>query len=342
MDPIIGGAIIGGVSNLVGNLFGSSSTKSTNKTNLKIAQMNNEWSERMMQKQMDYNTDMWNKQNEYNDPSKQVERLTKAGINPALALSNISTGSAQGASSPSLPSPTGATMQSFRPDFSGIGGAMQTMAQQMLQRDKQAAEIRYIDKQSDWYDAQAKAQISKAYAETDSHTAKTYYQRIMNQWAPKQFSADWMNKIRTGWQIEEQTLNLARQGFLLDKDIASYDTRLNGDLSEQLSRIALNFANGELSLRQADKALSETWTDIEKRIGMKIDNEIKSRTKEQVINRAHQPQNSYQLGWDGMLGANKALSDFGNWMVKDLSKSKLLKWSKRAWKDTKRSFGLYW
>lgn len=279
MDPITGGALISAGANLIGNLFGKKSNDSNNKTNLKIAQMNNEWSERMMQKQMDYNTDMWNKQNYYNDPSQQVERLQKAGINPALALSNISTGSASGASSPSLPSPSGASMESFRPDFSGIGGAMQTMAQQMLQRDKQAAEIRYIDKQSDWYDAQAKAQISKAYAETDSHTAKTYYQRIMNQWAPKQFSADWMNKIRAGWQTETQILNNIRHGLLLDKDIATHDARTNGNLSEQLSRIALNYANTNLSKQKLK-------TEISTLKGVDLSNKEKEAIFDYVVDQA--------------------------------------------------------
>lgn len=337
---LLGSAGIGAASNLIGNLFNRSSTNKTNATNLKIAQMNNEWSEKMMQKQMDYNTDMWNKQNDYNDPSKQVERLKSAGINPALALSGIGTGQASSASSPSLPSPSASTMQPNRYDFSGVGAAMQSVSSNLLQRDKQAAEIRFIDKQADWYDAQAKAQITKAYAEAEGHTAKTYYQNIMNSWAPKQFNAEWMNTIRQGWQMDAQLQNTIRQGLLLDKDIAAYDARLNGDLSEQLSRISLNYANGKLSLQQADKALRETWSEIEKRIGMKIDNDVKAHTRDAVIERAKQPQNMYQMAHD--IG-KQVRSDYDyissgakRWFDKNIVKP-----SKRSWKDTRRAFGLY-
>ena len=37
VDPLIGGAIIGGIGNLIGGLFGSKSNKNTNQQNLQIA-----------------------------------------------------------------------------------------------------------------------------------------------------------------------------------------------------------------------------------------------------------------------------------------------------------------
>ena len=52
MDPVTGSALIGAGASLLGNLFGSKSQSDANKTNLKIAQMNNEFNERMMQKQV--------------------------------------------------------------------------------------------------------------------------------------------------------------------------------------------------------------------------------------------------------------------------------------------------
>lgn len=326
-------AIIGAGASLLGNVFGAASTRSTNSNNYRIAQMNNEWSEKMMQKQMDYNTQMWNAQNEYNSPSNQVKRLKAAGINPALALGNVSTGSAQGVSSPSLPSPSGATMQPFHPDFSSIGDSLMTAYSLEGQRKQQDAQSRFLDTQSDWYAAKAAADISKVVAETDSHTAKTYWQKVQNQYARGFAYEGYMKEMRSRQQIEVQILNGIKQGMLLDKDIASYDKRLNGELSEQLSRVALNYATKRLTLHQAGKVLGEIWTDVEKRIGMKIDNDIKSRTRDVVIERAKQPNNMYQLGFDGINGMVQMGKDFGNWIYDK---------SKRLWKDTKRSFGLYW
>lgn len=40
--------------------------------------------ERMAQEQRDYNLEMWKRQNEYNSPAAQIERLKAAGLNPHL------------------------------------------------------------------------------------------------------------------------------------------------------------------------------------------------------------------------------------------------------------------
>lgn len=47
-----------------------------------LAEQQRDWNEQMMNKQNEFSLDMWNKTNEYNSPSKQVERLREAGLNP--------------------------------------------------------------------------------------------------------------------------------------------------------------------------------------------------------------------------------------------------------------------
>lgn len=114
VDPIVGGAIIGGIGSLLNGMFGSSSQSSANSTNLQIAkqnaelqretnQLNRELAEqanaqnyRMFQEQNAFNLDMWNKQNAYNAPSAQVERLKAAGINPAAVFGSIGSGQIAG------------------------------------------------------------------------------------------------------------------------------------------------------------------------------------------------------------------------------------------------------
>lgn len=73
----------------VGGLFNYLGTRQTNKMNLKISREANA-----------YNTDMWNLQNAYNDPSAQMERLKKAGLNPNLMYGNGASVSVGNASSP--------------------------------------------------------------------------------------------------------------------------------------------------------------------------------------------------------------------------------------------------
>ncbi len=150
------GAVLGAGSAIAGNAMNKNSVDRTNETNMQIAQMNNEWSEKMAEKQMQYNTEMnekqfgqakelqkiqndfqtemWNKTNEYNSPAAQRERLEQAGLNPYLMMSGGSAGSAtamngSSASAPSagsagLPSPSQVSVQAPQYDFSGVGSSI--------------------------------------------------------------------------------------------------------------------------------------------------------------------------------------------------------------------------
>lgn len=48
---------------------------------------------KLMDKQYEQALDMWNRQNEYNDPSAQMERFRRAGLNPDLIYSQMGNGS---------------------------------------------------------------------------------------------------------------------------------------------------------------------------------------------------------------------------------------------------------
>lgn len=75
MDPISAGIAVGG--SLINGLMQGAQNRA-----------NRRFQERENQKARDYNTLMWEKNNQYNDPSQQMERLKNAGINPHLAYSN--------------------------------------------------------------------------------------------------------------------------------------------------------------------------------------------------------------------------------------------------------------
>lgn len=186
MDPFIGSALVGAGASLLGNIFGSKSQSDTNKTNLQIAQMNNEYNERMFNKQLEYNQDMFNQQIEYdqkkmeqqnnfnarmqneaigaqqvyNSAKAQRARLEAAGLNPYLMMSGGNAGTASAVSgssgtggSPSAmgvnaPTASPAVMQAFRPDFSGVTGVIQTLLDIQAQRGVR-------DAQADFYREQA-------------------------------------------------------------------------------------------------------------------------------------------------------------------------------------------
>lgn len=159
MTGVVGSAI-GAGSSLIG---GAASTAAQNAANKEIAQMNNAFNEKMFDKQVAYNkemyqqqlgdqwkfyndskqnawdlvenqqqfqTDMWNKNNEYNSASAQRERLEAAGLNPYMMMNGGSAGTAQtmsgsagAAPSGGAPSAQGVTSPTATPysaDYSGI------------------------------------------------------------------------------------------------------------------------------------------------------------------------------------------------------------------------------
>lgn len=78
----------------ISGLFNMFSSLANNSFNASEAAKNRRWQEQMYEKQYTDNVNLWKMQQDYNTPENQVVRLKQAGINPYLALGNISTGSA--------------------------------------------------------------------------------------------------------------------------------------------------------------------------------------------------------------------------------------------------------
>lgn len=109
-SSILGNLMSGGISTaggLVGGLFGLIGQRKANKMNMKINQMNNEFNERMLDKQLAFQQEMWDKTNEYNSAVNQRARLEAAGLNPYMMLSggNAGTASAMSGGSASAANP---------------------------------------------------------------------------------------------------------------------------------------------------------------------------------------------------------------------------------------------
>lgn len=115
---------------LTGALLGAGGGILNNALNSKQNQMNNEFQAQEAQKQRDFQLEMWNKQNEYNDPSAQRARLENAGINPYMAMGNNPSGTAGSAGTGAAAQATGRIpMQSLSGDFSSVASAIASMAQ---------------------------------------------------------------------------------------------------------------------------------------------------------------------------------------------------------------------
>lgn len=271
--------LLGFASNLITNLFNRGSTNKTNETNLKIAQMNNEWSEKMMQKQMDYNTYMWNKTNLYNDPSNQRDRLEKAGLNPSLMMNGGSAGIASAASGPSLPSPSQAVMQPNRYDFSGIGEAVLNSYLAEGQRKQMDSQSRVNNATADWYGAKAMSDIAQAFANVRNKDLQSKGQAIQNKWADSMLGAQYINQIRQNQSMEISMMNAIKQGVLMDKQIAKYDERTNAEIADLVASTALKYAQGQMSKQELKNA-------IETNKALKLSNKEKEAIFDYVVEKA--------------------------------------------------------
>lgn len=193
------GGLLGVGTSILGNVLGNKSQSDTNKTNLQIAQMNNEYNERMFNKQLEYNQDMFNQQIEYdqkkmeqqnnfnarmqneaigaqqvyNSAKAQRARLEEAGLNPYLMMSGGNAGTASAVSGSSgtggSPSPMGvnaptaspAVMQAYRPDFSGVTGVIQTMLDIQAQRQLRSAQADSLSAQASGFKIENKYKAEK-------------------------------------------------------------------------------------------------------------------------------------------------------------------------------------
>lgn len=86
-----GGSLLGGVA---GSLFGKKSQDNTNKQQMELAKY-----------QYEKNLEMWNRQNEYNAPSAQMQRYQEAGLNPNLIYNSGTAVSGNSSTSPGYQAP---------------------------------------------------------------------------------------------------------------------------------------------------------------------------------------------------------------------------------------------
>lgn len=96
INALIGSSLISGGASLLGGLFGSSSSKKAAQAQLQAVRETNALNKELAYQQNEWNLQQWNRENEYNKPSAQMERMREAGINPFFAVGNMTAGNAEG------------------------------------------------------------------------------------------------------------------------------------------------------------------------------------------------------------------------------------------------------
>lgn len=275
--PFIIPALIGAGASLIGSAASAISNSKTNRTNFEINQLNNEFNERMMQKQMDYNTMMWEKENAYNDPAEQRARLEKAGFNPYMMMSNVTTGNAQGAGSTSAASAApAAPQQAMQYNMQGIADAI-LMAKQGANLDAER-EQQLIDNQT---------RMMRNMSEIGNTIARTQNEKIQNKLLRTQYSyADQLHQVQIANQ-EAQTAKILRETVLLNKELSIFDERTRLDFAQRSANIMLTNAQRGLTKQQTVHEIQKMYETVARQNGLKISNDVAKRSANAIVDKIY-------------------------------------------------------
>lgn len=303
IGEIIGSAV-GGVVSGVGNVY---SQIQANNQNKELVRETNKQQKELFDRSLAWSEDMWNKSNAYNDPSAQVDRLLKAGINPAYVLGNGSMAEASPMSSPSAPSLTPPHVDAV--NFDSVGAAAQNGVNTLMQSRMNDAQIGYVNAQRGKTENES-AQLAQSmpyYVEHLQNIAKgegwkadiartelAYLQAINGQRISREFGNNRLLE-RQIKQADEQYIGYQLQNQLARVQLA-YAPKLNeAQLNQYYTAVNEMKANISLTMARADLTNEQKLSEIEHRNGIIIDNQmkdidkkVKDKTKEISIGLARE------------------------------------------------------
>lgn len=322
--------VVSGVAQAGANV---AATNMTNAANKEIAQMNNAFNEKMFDKQVAYNkemyqqqlgdqwkfyndakdnswklvenqqqfqTDMWNKNNEYNSASAQRERLEAAGLNPYMMMSGGSAGTAQTMSgsagavpSGGAPSGQGVTPPTATPysaDYSGIASGVGQAIDTVMQLKNSASERGVKDASADnlriegkYIAAKRVAELYKMYNDAKNDNERTAIQKYIAaidgdlKASQMAVNSENMNKVRMETQLL-MTENLMRKAEL---NFLPQAQKLQ--LAQGAADIALKYSQKNLTDKQALHEIEKLAETVVRADGQALQNQFDAATYENRV-----------------------------------------------------------
>lgn len=338
LDPLSAvGLGLGAVSG-IGNVLGSARS---NSQNMKINRMNNEFNAREAEKARQYQTEMWNKTNEWNSPKNVRKRLQGAGYNPYLGLDSSNVGTAQSAGSSSIAS-AAPPIQNNPIQFDGFQNALSTAVQMDNATKVSNAEVSNLQGQKSLSDAKAADTLSNIdwYKLTPEY--RNWLQTTGMSRAQLSFNTDrqnlenmqWINKIQRAQRTDILLSNEAKG--IINKYL---DSSQSLQLKLMANQAFQAFASGRLSLQQCKTEVTKQLMNMAETEGKKISNRIASETADQLIGALQWQYSSDEMYSRGYAGyAREAGKSRGKG---DVAKGQLdeYNYSSRYWNTGVESIG---
>lgn len=302
-------AFIDGLWSLGSSVLNSVSQHQTNQAN-----------DQRQQRQNEYNFRMWELNNQYNDPSSQMKRLERAGLNPNLiygqnaqGASGLSSSPAQGvnpfqAQSPVQTDPLMLAQlelirkQAYKADMEGQGQDIQNQILDATGFEQALANLGYTQQQivqskeqvNHWHVLQD--QIRKNMEETDANI------NLINEKVREvQASVNLLDKKALTEEVSRMTQEELKNLYILQQAGLKLDNEakeiINKNLPQQIrSEIAENWANVKLANEKANTELSvqayneagtiytKQQTETEKKRGKNIDADTREKNSKAALN----------------------------------------------------------
>ena len=293
--------LFGGVGSVISGAIGAKTTSDTNKTNLKINQMNNDFNAREAQKARDFQLDMWNRENEYNKASSQRKRLEDAGYNPYM--SDAQAGTATGMSGTSAATAAGAAPQvPYTPDFQSVGVNLASALKMMS--EKKQTDIENLN-MSDLLRSQIWQNLGATDWRNASPEAREYNLSQGRKAAELGMASLEENLSNQRWSNNLLVANIANS--LLD---AEAKTILNKYLDQnQQAELNIKAANyeylvmsGQMKRQEINNLIAEEILTYAKANGQKINNRVAQETADKLI-KATNNTNMYFGDYYGSRGS---------------------------------------
>jgi hypothetical protein len=334
LSPVIGavGTLGAGIAGAVG---GSKSTSSTNAMNYKINQMNNEFNAAEAQKSRDYQTEMWERSNAYNDPSAARQRLTSAGYNPYLALNSGAAGTATNVGTPSTASAASAAPQQPY-DWSTLASSISSAAQVFNQTQQSNAQVSALQGQKSLADAQTYSTLSNI----DWYKLGPEYRRWLQTTGASRaaLSLNTDKQQLENMQWSRNVMEAQRNQLLLSNDQQKIMNKyLDQGQQLQVQIYAAQYydlmASGQLKYAQAQTQLAQRIFLAAQASGQRISNKIAESTADALI-QAQNAQNASSALYHKGFGSgvyNAGLND--TWIKYNQARQGNWQYNKRYWDE---------
>lgn len=280
----------------IGGAFGFANNQATNKANLQIARETNASQERMFNQQLDWNLAQWERNNEYNTPTAQMQRYRDAGLNPYLMMNGGAAGSGNSSAPASGVNPPQQHTATMQPDTS-IKDSLMKMAE--FDYNKRLMDAEASNKEEDakgkvidnmTRSAENAARIEELTQRVSNGKARQDLDKIELQLKRATFNDSVVFAKLQNKSLEEQNelTHQSRLGVILDNDLknmknANYPAEFAANLAYVWSQVGLNKAMTATQVSEQKKLAQDVVESVARSAGIRLDNGVKFKLQSSLV-----------------------------------------------------------